>query len=366
MIEGMVNGVQVSIIVPVYAVEKYLDACMDSIVKQSYENIEIILVNDRSPDSSGKICDDWAKKDSRVKVVHKTKNEGVNMARLTGYKHSKGQFITFVDSDDILHKDNVEQSLAALLGSDADVAVYAHVEFSDANEKKTVRANIDSNSKEKMLETKDEIARYAFFGDNNLPDVFRMTVWGKLYRRNIIKKVDWSLSNYRYYEDNFWIAQALLAADKIVLLSNKLVYYRRNTPYNHVGPSLSGQLIGNTKDGAPIGYLEQVKHLFDLDLKLAKKYGVAGLNDRLLDKYYGEMLWRIDGLSRAGLLSAENNLDYIPEIWAWFREHNNSVIRENLRLAEENASHLGVKRSARLLVGNVKRRIARTIRSAKR
>lgn len=353
----MVKGVLVSVIVPVYAVERYLDACIKSIIEQSHKNLEIILVNDKSPDKSGAICDEWAKKDNRIHVIHKQKNEGVNMARLTGHEHSHGKYLTFLDSDDIFHKNNIEKSLSVLLENDADIVAYAHHEFSDANKDGVLVDSEEAGSRARLLKTKDEIARYAFFGDGNLAGVFRMTKWGKLYRRNVIEKVDWSLCNYRFYEDNFWIVQALLAAKKIAIIPDKLVNYRRNAKYNHVGPSLSGQLTGNMQDGKPVGYLEQVTHLYDLDIKLAKKYKMHELKDRLEDKYYGEMLWRMDGLNRSGLLGAENNLEFVPDVWEWYRAYHIRLREENVHLREENASYLGIKRSARLLLGNIKRKV---------
>ena len=93
-----------SVVVPVYNVEKYLDRCIKSIINQTYKNLEIILVDDGSVDTSGKICDKYAFKDKRINVIHK-ENEGLSEARNTGVKLSKGNYITFVDSDDILMKE---------------------------------------------------------------------------------------------------------------------------------------------------------------------------------------------------------------------------------------------------------------------
>lgn len=98
------NNSVISIVIPVYKVEKYLDRCVESLVKQSYKNLEIILVDDGSPDNCPKMCDDWAKKDGRIKVVHK-QNGGVSSARNEGIKIATGDFITFVDSDDYLTED---------------------------------------------------------------------------------------------------------------------------------------------------------------------------------------------------------------------------------------------------------------------
>lgn len=95
---------KISIIVPVYNVEKYLSQCIESIINQNHKNIEIILVNDGSTDKSGDICDKYSLKDNRIKVIHK-KNEGVSIARNTGLKVATGEYIAFVDGDDLVDKD---------------------------------------------------------------------------------------------------------------------------------------------------------------------------------------------------------------------------------------------------------------------
>ena len=91
---------KISVIVPIYNVEKYVSRCIDSILSQTYTNIEVVLVDDKTPDGSGKIADTYAEKDGRVKVIHKKENEGLNMARASGFKLSTGRYVMFVDSDD--------------------------------------------------------------------------------------------------------------------------------------------------------------------------------------------------------------------------------------------------------------------------
>ena len=98
---------KVSIVIPVYRAEKYMERCVDSVLEQTYGNIEVILVEDGSPDRCGEICDAYARKDARVKVVHK-KNEGVSKARNTGLKEVTGDFVQFVDSDDALKPNMTE------------------------------------------------------------------------------------------------------------------------------------------------------------------------------------------------------------------------------------------------------------------
>lgn len=109
----------ISIIVPVFNTEQYLDCCIDSIVNQSFSNLDIILVNDGSSDQSGSICDEWQKKDSRIRVIHKT-NEGVTIARKVGVENSRGEWICFVDSDDTI-PNNATQILASHIRDGIDV-----------------------------------------------------------------------------------------------------------------------------------------------------------------------------------------------------------------------------------------------------
>lgn len=101
------NNPLISIIIPIYNVEKFLPKCLDSVIKQTYQNIEILLVDDGSPDNCGAICDDYAEKDGRIVVIHK-KNEGVNEARITGFNVSKGEYISFVDPDDYVSPKYIE------------------------------------------------------------------------------------------------------------------------------------------------------------------------------------------------------------------------------------------------------------------
>ena len=97
----------ISIIVPVYKVEKYLDRCVESLVRQTFDDIEIILVDDGSPDKSGKMCDEWEKKDERIRVIHK-KNGGLSEARNYGIEAARGDYVAFIDSDDWIDDDMME------------------------------------------------------------------------------------------------------------------------------------------------------------------------------------------------------------------------------------------------------------------
>lgn len=116
----------VTVVVPVYNVEKYLDRCINSIVGQTYRNLDIILIDDGSPDKCPQICDEWAKKDSRIRVVHKN-NAGLGMARNTGIEEAKGRYICFFDSDDYIVPKTIELAYAAVSKNRADIVVFGAV-----------------------------------------------------------------------------------------------------------------------------------------------------------------------------------------------------------------------------------------------
>lgn len=110
----------ISVVVPVYKVEKYLERCINSVLSQSYKDLEVILVDDGSPDKCGKICDEYAKKDDRVKVIHK-ENGGQSSARNIGIQEAKGQYISFIDSDDYLEKNAYETLIKVATTTNADI-----------------------------------------------------------------------------------------------------------------------------------------------------------------------------------------------------------------------------------------------------
>lgn len=117
----MDNLLKVSVIIPVYKVEKYLDKCVESVVNQSYKNLEIILVDDGSPDNCPQMCDEWAKKDNRIKVIHK-ENGGVSSARNKGLEIAKGEYIQFVDSDDYLETTYTEKLVSGFEQAECDLS----------------------------------------------------------------------------------------------------------------------------------------------------------------------------------------------------------------------------------------------------
>jgi glycosyltransferase involved in cell wall biosynthesis len=170
----------ISVIVPVYKVEDYLDRCVQSIVNQTYKNLEIILVDDGSPDNCPKMCDEWAEKDSRIKVVHKI-NEGVSVARNTGIEVATGEYIGFVDSDDYLDEQMYEKLITSCQTTNSDMAIcrYKYV-YEDGSCKDVVETNLSIANPDNIfkfflnshVEEKDGV----FYHDSIMGAVWRLLI----------------------------------------------------------------------------------------------------------------------------------------------------------------------------------------------
>lgn len=349
----------VSVIIPVYNVEKYLDACLNSVSSQSYRNLEVILVDDGSNDASGEKCDDWAKKHEYIKVLHK-KNEGLNYARKDGYRLSSGEYVTFVDSDDLIHQNFIQTLLEELIFNKCDVSIVRTRDFMDSE----VSSNITKKGHTathviSVQSNKEDIVKNALLGVGALDNKYFMTAWGKLYKRKYLDKVNWKVSNLRAYEDNFWTPQLLCMAEVVVHISDKLYLYRRNKN----GETLGSKQTGNTLNGKTVGYLERNELLHQFNKALAKKHGVY-IDNMLAELYKSRTLMLIGHLIDSGNISEENNLFYVKKIWPQhlveYHERNQLIVNlkeQNTFLEAQLASFMGIKRSSRLLIGNIKRRI---------
>lgn len=147
----------VSVVLPIYNVEKYLSRCLESVVNQSYRKLEIILVDDESPDKCPEICDKWAAKDSRIKVIHK-KNGGLGYARNTGIENATGEYICFVDSDDYIASDTIEKAYKSGIESKADIVYYGYnIVDSDGKVTQVFKPEID-----KLIYTGSEVTNIIF------------------------------------------------------------------------------------------------------------------------------------------------------------------------------------------------------------
>lgn len=259
------NNPLVSVVVPVYNVEKYLDRCIDSIVNQTYKNLEIILVDDGSPDKCPQMCDQWAEKDSRIKVIHK-ENAGAGMARNIGIENATGEYIQFIDSDDYIDLKTIQKCVASFQKTQADAVMFGrfHV-FSDGKiEKLPVITN-----------------EYFFSGkqviDNILPGLFiyekgiGISSWCKMFKLQRIK-----LNNIRYKserevlsEDALFHLELFDYLNSVLIIPENLYYYFTNESSISRGYRKDLQTLNNK-------FLEEC-------LVLCDKYGYK---DKIINSIY--------------------------------------------------------------------------------
>lgn len=246
----------ISVIVPIYNTEKYLVECVESLRKQTYSNIEIILVDDGSTDASIEICDEFAEKDSRVKVFHK-KNEGVAVARNFGIQQSNGQYVVIVDSDDVAVDRMIEVLYTQIKEKDADIAVgnYYIYDESDGNFYYYI---IDDDYCVEVLSSQELIDRQAGAWQWN-SSAFIVTV-AKLYKRDLFEDV--SFTHGRRFDDEASTHRLFLRSKKTVFINDNLYLYRRR----------SGSIMRTDFD------LSWVRDLVEVFSKKISDFVLAGLD----------------------------------------------------------------------------------------
>lgn len=203
---------KISVIVPVYNVENYLDKCIESIVNQTYKNLQIILVDDGSTDTSPKKCDEWAKKDERIKIVHK-KNGGLSSARNAGIDISQGEFLTFVDSDDWIENNFIEELHKAIVVNNADISICGFKKIEDSTCK--ILYEESCCNKDIVIENGLDL----LFTQKNVTYV---VAWNKMYRKGIFNKLRYKEG--KLHEDEFIIYDVYNLAKNGVALVNKNLY----------------------------------------------------------------------------------------------------------------------------------------------
>jgi len=202
----------ISVIVPVYKVEAYLDRCVSSIVNQSYRNLEIILVDDGSPDNCPAMCDAWAKKDSRIKVIHK-ENGGLSDARNAGMRVATGEYMSFIDSDDYIASEMYQLLFERMQTEGSDIAacgVEMVYEDGTANRKLTQ----DGKCVLSRAEAMEAVLRESWL---------KQPVWYKLYKADLIQAVFFPVG--KYHEDIFWTYQAVARAEKVSVIDKPCYFY---------------------------------------------------------------------------------------------------------------------------------------------
>ena len=192
------NNELISIIVPIYNVQKYLDRCMKTLLNQTYRNIEIILVDDESPDECPKMCEEYAKIDQRVKVIHK-KNGGLGFARNSGLEIAQGKYIIFVDSDDYVTENMCHLLYEAAKKYEADV-VYGGIFYADGEKIKESKVVTKERVWKGKQEVKDLLLDFIATEPNEKKDtIMEVSVWKALFRKKVFDEYDISFVSERQF-----------------------------------------------------------------------------------------------------------------------------------------------------------------------
>lgn len=214
----MNQEIKISVIIPVYNSKTFLKECVNSVLTQTYQNFEVLLIDDGSTDGSSKICDDLEKIDKRIKVFHKG-NEGVSSARNLGIEKAKGDYIAFVDSDDYLLSNYLNKLLYAIEITNSDIAFCYSKRFQNLN--KIDEINCDETIF--IKKNKTDIIKGLFSTTEH------MAVWCKLYKSNLLKDIKFPLINNA--EDVDFNSKVYIKAGKFVLVP-EFLYYWRETPHS--------------------------------------------------------------------------------------------------------------------------------------
>lgn len=210
----------ISVIIPVYNVEKYLHRCLDSVIAQTYQNLEIICVDDGSIDDSGKICDQYAVRDARIKVIHQ-ENQGLSAARNRGLDAAEGEYIAFVDSDDYILEDMYKKMLDKLLNYNVDLCVCQwQYEFSDGRQV-VKRKNMDPTIYGRKASL--EFARFLYMG--NYENGVVVAAWNKLYRRVLLDKIRFE---GRIHEDEAFCGRIMAKNISVYVMEEQFYVYAQN------------------------------------------------------------------------------------------------------------------------------------------
>lgn len=227
-------GPELSIIVPVYNSEKYLDRCINSILAQTFTDFEVILVDDGSIDQSGKICDKYAQKDCRIIVIHQD-NRGVSAARNVGLKIAKGRYITFVDSDDYIEEE-MYQKMITILENDSVDLVICGFQYID-NNNRIVKNNMSLEKGKQKLE-KRELLLHTVGLRNRM---YFGVLWNKVFKRSVVngEKFEEKIS---FFEDWLFLLSCYIKCNSAIIISQSFYHYTATTE-NSLGKTIDGRKI---------------------------------------------------------------------------------------------------------------------------
>lgn len=261
---------KISIVVPIYNVENYIVKNIESLINQSYKNIEIILVDDGSPDKCGSICDEYAKKDDRIVVIHK-KNGGLSDARNAGIDIATGEYITFIDSDDYVSSHYCEILYNSIKENNADISICNYISFDEGEE-----------CKEKVVD--DVIVMNSIEALQNLYNVAggfgqeMHVAWGKLYKMSLFKSLRYPVGKIN--EDEFVIHHLYGASDKVVLNKSVLYFYLQR------GSSIMGQTFSEKRLAGLEALMDRINYFKDNNMRELMQETCKQYNYFIRNNYY--------------------------------------------------------------------------------
>ena len=298
------NGVLISVIVPVYNVERYVEKCIQSICCQSFSNLEIILVDDGSTDRSGVICDEWSRKDSRIQVIHK-ENGGLSDARNAGIDIASGAWYMFIDSDDTITADTVEQMFMAAVGHDCEMAVCNMVRI------------YDDETTEPFYTPVSELT--VLNGYQCFETLKQPSVCNKLFRAELFEGIRFPKG--KFYEDTFIYHILAHRAKKIVLTGHDGYYYL----------SRRESILGQPK--YTDRYFDRIEAVYER-VKYLMEHQVPRYAQEACESLYADVRVGYQYIPRT-----ESNHERFKQMWEWYdvayrhlMHHPNTSIKMKLRL----------------------------------
>ena len=272
----------ISVIVPIYRIEKYLPECIESILEQSFVDFELILVNDGSPDSCPEICDAYAKKDSRIRVVHK-ENGGLLSARKAGLKASKGKYISYVDGDDWVDKFYLDTLFKLAKANDADLVETGHFREFDGKIE-TIKPAAAGIYNEQQVKT--SILPNAIFNGEFCKHGVSTYVWNKLFKRELLNTVLFDVPNEIIMGEDAAITYSYLAISKSFVVSRIPLYYYRQR-HDSIVKSIENPKTEYYRLGLLMSFLKS---------KLSNALDHQNLNKQIKYYLYSQILVRSGGL----------------------------------------------------------------------
>lgn len=276
------DTVDISVIVPIYGIEKYLPKCIESLLEQSFQNFELLLVDDGSPDNCPKICDDYSKKDSRIKVIHK-KNGGLLSARKAGLEEAKGKYISYVDGDDWVDKFYLDTLFKLAEANNADLVTTGR--FREFNGKietvKPKKVGIYNES-----EIKSIILPKAIYNGRFCEHDISTYVWNKLFKKTLLTQVLFDVPNEIIMGEDAAITYAYLSISKSLVISSMPLYYYRQR-HDSIVKSIENPKTEYYRLGLLTNFLkEKLQNVLDED----------NLNTQLTYYLYSQILVRSGGI----------------------------------------------------------------------